>query len=396
MTRHRSASILDVLTPVLALAAFSCNGGGENHDDHGHAPPHSETAHEAQPREGVIRVDPGMLRDLRITVREAELRPAGDRVTALGELQCDEDRYAEIGSPIPARVARLLAAPGDLVQSGQPLVELDSPDVGRARASVLRAQSRAQLARSVVARREGLAAERIVATRELDTAKAESAEADVELAASEQMLAALGASKGQGTRFTLASPLAGTVLQRNALRGRLVDSEHALFVVGDLSELWLIAHAFERDALRIRTGTTARASFPALPGQEFTGAVTHVGSRVDPASRTVDIRVQIPNADGKLRPGMSATSHIPVGDATPIVTLPVAALQRMPEGWCVFLPRDEAGAYELRPVGRGRDLSGEVEIVRGLQAGERVVVEGAFLLKAEAEKARGTGEEHHH
>ena len=93
---------------------------------------------------------------------------------------------------------------------------------------------------------------------------------------------------------------------------------------------------------------------------------------------------------------MSATSHIPVGDATPIVALPVAALQRLPEGWCVFLPRDEPGAYELRPVGRGRDLAGEVEIVRGLRPGERVVVEGAFLLKAEAEKARGMGEEHHH
>jgi membrane fusion protein, heavy metal efflux system len=380
----------------LASAAFSCNDGRSTQDDEGHEAARSEGAHEAQPHEGVLRVDPGMLRDLRITVREAELRPAGDRVTALGELQCDEDRYAEIGSPIPARVARLLAAPGDLVQSGQALVELDSPDVGRARASLLSAQSRAQLARRVVERREGLAAERIVATRDLDSAKAEAAEAEVEVAAAEQMLAALGASKGQGTRFTLASPIAGTVLQRNALRGRLVDSEQALFVVGDLSELWLIAHAFERDALRIRTGTTARASFPALPGQEFSGQVTHVGSRVDPASRTVDIRIEIPNSDGKLRPGMSATSHIPVGDATPIVTLPVAALQRLPESWCVFLPRAEAGEYELRPVGRGRDLAGEVEIVRGLRPGERVVVEGAFLLKAEAEKARGTGEEHHH
>lgn len=381
---------------AVALAAIGCNDDPAEHADHGHESAHAAEKHETQPREGVLRVDPGMLRDLRITVREAELRPAGDRVTALGELQCDEDRYAEVGSPIAARVARVLAAPGDLVQSGQALVELDSPEVGRARASILRAQARAQLARRVVERREGLAADRIVAARELDSAKAEAAEAEVELTAAEQMLAALGGIRGQGTRFTLASPIAGTVLQRNALRGRLIDAEHALYVVGDLSELWLIAHAFERDALRIRTGTTARASFPALPGQEFSGQVTLVGSRVDPASRTVDIRIQIQNPDGKLRPGMSATSHIPVGDATPIVTLPVAALQRLPEGWCVFLPRDEPGAYELRPVGRGRDLAGEVEIVRGLKPGERVVVEGAFLLKAEAEKARGTGEEHHH
>jgi cobalt-zinc-cadmium efflux system membrane fusion protein len=290
----------------------------------------------------------------------------------------------------------VLAGPGDLVQSGQALVELDSPEVGRARASVLRAQSRAQFARGVARRREGLAADRIVATRDLESSLAEAAEADVELTAAEQMLAAVGGGRGQGTRFTLATPLTGTILERNALRGRLVDSEQALFVVGDLNELWLIAHAFERDALRIRTGTTARASFPALPGQEFSGAVTHVGSRVDPASRTIDIRIEIQNPDGTLRPGMSATARMPVGDATPIVTLPVAALQRLPDGWSVFLPRAEPGSYELRPVGRGRDLAGEVEIVQGLDPGERVVVEGAFLLKAEAEKARGSGAEHHH
>jgi cobalt-zinc-cadmium efflux system membrane fusion protein len=378
------------------LAATSCNTEPGSHDDHAHEADHPTEAREAQPHKGVLRVDPGMLRDLRITVRDAELRPAGDTVTALGELQCDEGRYAEVGSPIAARVARVLAAPGDLVQSGQALVELDSPDVGQARASVLRAQSRAQLARSVAVRREGLAADRIVATRELDSARAESAEADVELTAAEQMLAALGGGRGQGTRFTLATPLTGTVLERNALRGRLIDSEQALFLVGDLTKLWLIAHAFERDALRIRTGTTARVSFAALPGREFTGAVALVGSRVDPASRTIDIRIEIENADGRLRPGMSATARMPVGDTTPIVTLPVAALQRLPEGWSVFLPRAEAGSYELRPVGRGRDLAGEVEIVQGLSAGERVVVEGAFLLKAEAEKARGTGAEHHH
>jgi cobalt-zinc-cadmium efflux system membrane fusion protein len=381
----------------LALfAAIACDSGHSTHEDDDHAEAHGGEPHEAQPREGVLRVDPGMLRDLRITVREAEQRPTGDMVNALGELQCDEERYAEIGSPIPARVARVLATPGNLVQAGQALVELDSPDVGRARASVLRAQSRARLARGVVQRREGLAADQIVSTRDLESAKAEAAEADVELAASEQMLAAVGGSRGQGTRFTLATPLTGTVLERNALRGRLIDSEQALFIVGDLTQLWLIAHAFERDALRIRTGTTARASFPALPGREFSGAVTHIGSRVDPASRTVDIRIEIQNPDGQLRPGMSATSRIPVGDTAPIVAVPVAALQRLPEGWCVFLPRPEAGSYELRPVGRGRDLAGEVEIVNGLRAGERVVVEGAFLLKAEAEKARGSGAEHHH
>jgi cobalt-zinc-cadmium efflux system membrane fusion protein len=84
-----------------------------------------------------------------------------------------------------------------------------------------------------------------------------------------------------------------------------------------------------------------------------------------------------------------------VGEGAPVIAVPVAALQRLDDKWSVFVPRGH-GLFEVRPVGRGRDLGGEVEIVSGLQAGETVVVEGAFLLKAEAEKARGQGEEHEH
>jgi cobalt-zinc-cadmium efflux system membrane fusion protein len=176
-----------------------------------------------------------------------------------------------------------------------------------------------------------------------------------------------------------------------------VDAATPLFIVADMARLWLVVHAFERDALRIRAGASARVSFPALPGQEFEGKVTRVGSRVDPSSRTLDVRVELDNPDGLLRPGMSGSASIPVGDAnTQVITVPVAAIQRLEEDWLVFIPESEPGHFELRPVGRGRELAGEVEILRGLAAGESVVVDGAFLLKAEADKARGGGAEHHH
>jgi cobalt-zinc-cadmium efflux system membrane fusion protein len=168
--------------------------------------------------------------------------------------------------------------------------------------------------------------------------------------------------------------------------------------VAELSRLWLIVHAFERDALRMRTGTTARVSFPALPAEPATGTVTRIGNRVDAASRTVDVRVEIENPTRVLRPGMSASALVPIGDAAKnVVAVPVEALQRTPEGWCVFVPTDDEGLFLIRPVGRGRDLGAEVEVLSGLSAGERVVKDGAFLLKAEADKARGGGgAEHHH
>jgi cobalt-zinc-cadmium efflux system membrane fusion protein len=208
----------------------------------------------------------------------------------------------------------------------------------------------------------------------------------------------LGAAHGGGARFVLSAPIAGTIIERDALRGRMVDPEHALFIIGDLRRLWLVVHGFERDALRMQTGTTARVTFPALPGQSFSGTLTRVGARVDPTSRTVDVRIEVDNPSGVLRPGMSANATVPIGDSNEtVVAVPLEAVQRQSQGWCVFIPTPQEGQFEIRSVGRGRDLGGEVEILSGLHAGAKVVVDGAFLLKAEADKARGGGnDEHHH
>jgi len=276
------------------------------------------------------------------------------------------------------------------------LVELTSPEVGKARAELRSADARRALARQTLERRQALAADKIVSERELEATRAELAQAESESLGAREILEALGATRGDGPRFTLSSPIAGTIIARSALLGRRVDTEQPLFVVGDLRRLWLIVHAFERDALRMRPGTNARVSFPALPSETTSGAVTRIGSRVDPASRTVDVRIEIDNPTLELRPGMSASARVALGGAEQtVVAVPVEALQRSEQGWSVFLPTAEEGVFTIRAVGRGRDLDGEVEVLSGLSAGERVVKDGAFLLAAEAEKSRG-GDEHHH
>jgi cobalt-zinc-cadmium efflux system membrane fusion protein len=194
----------------------------------------------------------------------------------------------------------------------------------------------------------------------------------------------------------LRSPIGGTVLERNVVQGQMTEPGLALFCVGDLGRLWLVVHAFERDAIRVKPGVAARVTLAALPGQSISGTVTHVGSRVDTSSRTIPIRVEIENPDESLRPGMSATAWIPLGDAgETVVAVPAAALQRTQEGWSVFLPRP-GGTFEVRAVGRGRDLGDEVEVLSGIAPGEVVVVEGAFLLKAEREKVGHQGGHHEH
>jgi cobalt-zinc-cadmium efflux system membrane fusion protein len=393
---------------LVAMLTVHCGGRREepapapSQDTHGKAAEGHEgthrdegpETHEAEP--AVVEIDEEMLRDLRITTAVAESRPATEGAPVLGELHVDETRYAEVGVPVPARAVRVRVNAGQKVRRGDVLAELSSLDVGRTRAEDREAAARVELARQALARKRQLAEERIAPRREVQEAEAELEAAEASLQAARSQLAAMGAGGGAGASLVLRAPMSGVVLERKLVDGQVADPAQTLFRVGDLSRLWVVAHAPERDAVRVREGATARVSFPALPGRSFTGRVLSVGSQVEVSARTIPVRIGIENESGLLRPGMSASVWLAIGEAgASVIAVPTAALQRMDDKWAVFVP-GEAGHFHVRTVGRGRDLGGEVEIVSGLRAGEAVVVEGAFLLKAEAEKARGEGGHHEH
>lgn len=379
---------------LLLLAA--CGGGRdhehaerEQHDDRG------EGEYGAAGARGEVRIDPTMLRDLKVTTAPAEARSAAETVAVLGELTVNQNAYAEVAAPVAARVVSVSADVGQKIEANQPLVTLASADLGRTRADLQSAKARAELAKTTLARKRELAAERLVPQRELQEAEASAASSEAELRAAQAALKALASGGGSGSQLVLRSPIGGAVIERDVVQGQLVDPTRTLFRVGDLSRLWIEAHVFERDAVRVRPGTGARVTLTALPGESFDAKVAVVGREVDASSRTISVRLELDNANDVLRPGMSATVHLPLGDRSgTIVTVRLAAVQRVGETWCVFVPRGE-GVYEVREIGRGRDLGGEIEVVRGLAAGENVVVDGSFLLKAEADKARGEGGEGH-
>ena len=388
--------------PAACAFVMACGGGAENTA----TPPATESAAPAaeahtEADANTVRIEEGMLRDLRITVDEVETRPGGEQITLLGELDVDQRAYAEVGVPVQARVMRLLANAGQTVRRGQTLAELTSPELGQARAEYLSAEARVMLADAALERKRGLAAEKIVPLREVQEAESQAAEARAALRTARAAIGAFGVEppssdtpEAAASSFVLRSPVSGSVIERRAVVGQMLDPSTPAFRVGDLSTLWLTVHAFERDAVRIQNGTAARIVFPALPGQDFAGKVTVAGQHVESESRTVPIRIDVENMSGVLRPGMSATAVLPVGaTGAPILTVPVAAVQRVRNEWCVFLPKGE-GAFEIRRIGRGRDLAGEVEVLSGLRSGEQIVVDGAFLLKAQAEKGQAGHDEH--
>lgn len=389
-----------LLLVVMALTLAACGRGRDATPaatPPAAAPPAAGDAH-VDPNE--VKVEEAMLRDLRITTAAVESRTGAEDVTLLGELAVDERNYAEVGVPVPARAMRLMAGPGDQVRAGQMLVELQSPELGKLRAEYVSAQARLTLAEGALKRKRDLAAEKIVPQREVQEAETDATQARAALRSASAALTALGvppsasgdAESRDAATFGLRSPVAGTVLERNIVQGQMLDPSTPAFRIANLATLWLTVHAFERDAVRIAKGASARLTFSALPGEQFPGVVSLLGGQVAKESRTIPIRIDVRNQRGLLRPGMSASAAVPVGaSASRVLTVPVAAVQRVRNEWCVFLPKD-ASTFEIRKIGRGRDLGDEVEVLSGLKPGEKIVVEGAFLLKSQAEK----GEAEHH
>ena len=391
-----------VLTALLSISIFltGCSKKGKEEAAEKSTTPSTPAAKS----EGVsvLHIEPTMLRDLRITTAAVERRSGGESTTILGELRPNENSYAEVGAPVASRIVRINVSPGQAVRAGQVLAILQNSEVGKARSEAISAQARLELANRTLDRKRRLGAERIVAQREIQEAEANVESASAELRATKATLRSLGLSGTDAEHlsddptFSVRSPVSGIVIDRDAVQGQLADPSKPLFRVGNLGRLWLTVHAFERDAVRVKVGSSARIIFPALPGQTYSGRVTLVGKQVEPDSRTVPIRIEIENRDGSLRPGMSATAWLTVGQQTgEVLSVPAASLQRIQERWLVFLPKSDT-AFEMREVGRGRDLGGEVEILSGLKPGETVVVDGSFLLKAQAERSQGEGEEHEH
>jgi len=385
------------LALVILFFVSGCTQSGDQREGAG-ADRKAGQTQDAKSPDNLLHIEPEMLRDLRITTSAVEQRRAGDGVNLLGEVTVNEDAYSQVGAPLPARVVNISVGPGQTVNKGEPLAVLQSTELGKARSDNISAQARLQLAQQTLERKQRLAGERIVALRDVQEAEAAMASAQADLRASRATLQALGAedNTAEGSQLILRAPISGTVIARTALRGQLAEPAQPLFKIADLRTVWLEVHAFERDAVRLEAGKTAKVTLPALPGREFHAKVTLIGKEVDPASRTLPVRLDVANADGVLRPGMSATAWVPFGAAAQqVITVPAASVQRIENDWYVFIPRSQ-DTFELRQVGRGRDLDGEIEIVKGLRPGETVVVDGAFLLKAEAEKARGEGKEHEH
>ena len=180
----------------------------------------------------------------------------------------------------------------------------------------------------------------------------------------------------------IAAPAAGLVLERKATVGSVVNSGDELFVITDISSVWMIAAANEEDLSKLRPGQPVLVQVRAYPDREFAGRILKLGEELDPATRTLQIRIAVPNPHGLLKPEMYATASVQQAAKRQSLVVPEQAIQEI-DGVPVVFVQDSENEFRARTVEPGQHADGGVEIVKGLKRGEAVVVKGGFALKSE-------------
>ena len=327
---------------------------------------------------------------------------------AIGQIAFNEDASTLVLTPFSGRVTRLIAKIGDAVKRGDPLYEIDSPEVVQAQTDLIAAvqgldksKSQLALAKRTLDRQTGLYEAKATSQRELEQAKADhtSAETDAKtaegvLSATRNRLRVLGRSDAEVARLererlinpliTISTPIDGTVIARKVGPGQYVrsDSGEPLYSIADLSIMWLKANVSENDIGLVRVGQEIEVKVLAVPDRVFKARIGAIGAASDAATRRVVVRSEIPNPEGALKSEMFATFKIVTGNGEPDAAVPVDAVIRDGDLAFVWVER-EPTLLERRPVKLGIELNGRLQIREGLQPGERVVARGAIFVDNE-------------
>lgn len=339
-------------------------------------------------------------------------------ILATGNVLVPENRIAVIGPVHEGRLVRLYAGQGTRVKKGAKLADLESADIDEAKSDYLKAAADYENARRTTAAeiklaqatfdRTRLLYEKTIAAQktfqsaehDLEVAKAagESSVASTKaaLSAARRKLLILGLTaadidrlKGDqnlGAVFSLRSPIDGIVVERNATIGATVGSDASVFKIIDSSSVWIDANIFEKDLSRVKLGQGAKVSVPAVPGTVFSGKVIFVSSVVDPETRTIKVRTEVANRDGRLKPAMFANVQIITEVERSAISVPQSAV--LTDNGQSILFVSGPGGFEKRVITVGIQSGDRIEVRDGIKAGEKVVVKGNYLLLEQSKAAQ--------
>ena len=364
---------------------------------------HSEVS--SQSRKGLQRYTPTSAEWASLTIQPVTERAFRAEHVTEGKIAVDEDRSTPVFSPYAGRVTKLLARPGDSVTQGQPLFVIEAADTVQAQNDFITAATGLNKARSALdlaqlqhKRAKDLFEGKAVPLKDFQQADATLIQAQNDLRSTETALEAarnklriLGLTDDAISAFqekgrinpetTIFAPIAGTVVQRKIGPGQYVNSgaSDPVFVIGDLSTVWLTAFVRETEASTVVVGQELTFNLLALPGRTLTGRINYVAAAIDPATRRLMVRATVDNASGQLKPEMFATVTLYAPDDQPSVGVPKQALIYEGDQVRVWVAHEDK-SIELRQIKTGLTNGDLVEVHGNLKPGEQIVTKGSLFI----------------
>jgi cobalt-zinc-cadmium efflux system membrane fusion protein len=286
-------------------------------------------------------------------------------------------------------VTRIMVAPGQMVQVGQPLLYVSSPDYAQLRSNYLKAQDAFQLAEKNQARAQDLYEHHAIAEADLLQAQTTRDQAQADLQAAVHALKVLGVTELASLvtdsalpEVPVLAPISGEVVDRQAAPGQVVQAGATqIFTISNLSTVWVLANVYEHDLGFVHVGDVVAIQSDAY-AETFRGRISYIAAALDPASRTLQVRIVTRNPGGELKKDMYVTAVVNAGEIPNALTVPDSAVLRNSENQpFVYIAESEPGQFGQRLVTLGESQDGKTQILSGLRAGERVVADGSLFLQ---------------
>lgn len=345
----------------------------------------------------IVQPSPELLAQLKLA--DLETRAVAETLRVAGRIDFDEQRLARIGATVTGRVTDIDALLGQSVKKGEVLARLNSSELSSQQLAYLKARAQLELNRRNAERAKALFDADVIGVAELQRRESEFQISVAETRAASDQLQLLGVSRAAIDRLgkqgavdsvtPVTATMSGVVVERKLAQGQVVQPADALFVVADLSRLWAEAQVPEQQVNLVKTGQSVSIEIPALGNEKLVGKLIFVGQTIDPETRTVLVRTELDNREGRLKPAMLASMLI---EAKPMdrLVVPASAVVRENDEDHVFVAEGD-GAFRLVKVKLGPEQGGTRVLLSGLKGGERLVVDGAFHLNNERNRKEMEG-----
>ena len=351
--------------------------------------------------EAMVQLDEEARKSAGIRAVPIQKQKLGTNLVATAVVRPVAEQLAHVCPKVGGKVSSIKAVQGTEVKQGDALAELDSIEMGSAAADYLKAKAALEVAQINFTREEELLKRNATRGADFYEAKGQLVRSQADHQSAKGKLLLLGWSKEKVeslkwddpvglSRVTLYAPVDGEVVEKHATIGEVVTPEKNLFTITNLSSVWVSIALHQKDVSKVRKDLPVEATSDSHPGRVFRGRVSYVGRVLAEDTRTLEVRVELDNKAGLLRPGMYVTTTMADGvddHAKDVLAVPLPSLQRVQEASVVFVAK-APGVYERRAVTLGQRYGDWLEVLSGVEAGDLVVTDGSTTLKSEYLRSR--------